>query len=270
VLDVEQHLAEAELQLRRRCEEAAAVRRHLEGWQGRLAAHEAAWEGERDSLLARCAASEQLLQRERRTLGELRRRWIVVRRRELERARADEARSEELRHESAVAREEWLGRSERLEQEQRRLAERALALEQYRLETISQAHDSVAAEKKLRKLQRRWEAAHAASVQRLVFERQALQAALSQLDARCQQIEKEGNAVTRREAEHAEQHIAWEHERASLESTNALLRKEMQTLQTIGELHEEQIATLRNEVERMARLLMDDNEQDSPPLDRAA
>jgi hypothetical protein len=270
VLGVEQHLAEAETQLRRRHEESASVRRYLEGWQGRLTSHQSAWEMERASLLARCAASEQLSERERQSLGELRRRWIAVRRRELERGRAEQACCEQLRHESAAAREEWLQRCEALEQEQRRLAERGLALEQCRLETISQASDSVTAEKKLRKLQRHWEEVFAASARKLARERQALQSTLSQLDERRRQIEEQSKALAWRETESAERHAAREHERASSESANAGLRTQMQTLQKIGKLHEDQIETLRDEVERLARLLMDEPEERSPPLDRAA
>jgi hypothetical protein len=270
VLGAEQHLAEAEMHLRQRHDESASARRHLEGWQARLTSHESDWELERESLLGRCAASEQLFERERQALGELRRRWIAVRRRELERGRAEQTRCEQLRHESAGAREEWLQRCEALEQEQRRLAERGLALEQYRLETISQASDSVTAEKKLRKLQRHWEAVLGASALKLTLERRALQLAFSHLDDHRRQIDEQSKALAWREAESAERHAAWEHERASFESTNAQLRTEMQTSQKIGKLHEDQIETLRDEVERLARLLMDEPDEHSPPLDRAA
>jgi len=248
----------------------AQIRRHLDGWQARLTAREVAWEGERDGHLSRLQARQKHVESERAALSELRLRWIEGRRQELERLRAERTWCEGLRRECAVLREEWFRRGEALEREQRRLAEHALAMEEYRLEVIGQAADSAAAEKRLDRLQRDWEKLYAESEQSIARERRALEAETERLEERSQRLEQQAADYVLREADLSSRQGTWEHEQALAEAAHAELRQELQMRQVQCKQYERQMEDLRDEVERVARLLLDDNEGDTPPLARAA
>jgi hypothetical protein len=256
----EQALAAGECVLRQRHEEAAHARQNGEGWLARLAVREAAWQGERERLLARVQAQEEGAQRQWEALVELRRRWVVRRRHEMRRLRADHERCESFRRQYAVLWEECFRRRTALEQEERLVAERALAMEQFRLECLGRAPDSAAADKGMERLRRRWAALGAEAERRLTQDRQGLDAELARLQEYARRLQDQAADVARREEDLSGRQAAWEQERTLAATAAARLRQELQSLQAQRDEYERQLTEMRDEMERVARLLIDDGE----------
>src|SRR5439155_19901528 len=93
---------------------------------------ETIWRGEQDRLLANLRVREALVEQHLAALIDLRERWGKRRLRQVCRLRSQRSACEELRREGEANRQEWLRRSTLWAKEARTLAERALALEQYR------------------------------------------------------------------------------------------------------------------------------------------
>jgi pSer/pThr/pTyr-binding forkhead associated (FHA) protein len=260
----EETLAPREFALHQRQEEAARLRQHLDAWLARVAAREAAWEGERERLLDQVQAREALTQRQWLAMVELRRRWSQRRRHELKRVRADLERCAGFRRQYAMLWEECARRRAELEQKERALAERALALEQYRLEYLGQAPDSAAANKRLGRLRRRWAGVVAAAERGLRRERRALEAEAARFRDQAEEVEQRLAEAAQHEEDVARRLADWEHEQALAEDGSARLRRELQSLQVQRALYERQLEQVRDEVERVARSLLDAPEP--PPL----
>jgi hypothetical protein len=267
----EQAVAGTEADLRQRHDEAAHRRRVLESWQARLVVDTAAWRGEREELLSDVQSREALVERRLAALVEVRRGWQGRRHQQVERLRADLAACEALRREWAGLRAECLRRRARLEQVDRSLAERALALEQYRQECIGQAANPRAAEKRLRRLRRRWEALAAVSEKERERQRRVLEAEAARLDEAQRRLQAQTAEILAREADLARRQAAWEEQRLLSEGEHAKLLQEMQSLRRQRQCSEQQIQEVRDEVERLVRLLLDEvGEYPSPSLDQAA
>src|SRR5207253_5773877 len=127
-------------------------------------------------------------------------RWQQRRKQELVALRGELQRCGAARRQYAVLWEECLNHGSALEQQQRALAERALALEQYRLEVIGRAPDSAAAEKRLERLRRRCAAPTTAARRNLDRERQALDAERKRLQTLAQQLDGQTAALAESEA----------------------------------------------------------------------
>jgi pSer/pThr/pTyr-binding forkhead associated (FHA) protein len=266
----EETLAPRDFALQQRQEEAARLRQQVEAWLARLAAREAAWEGERERLLDQVQAREALTQRQWLALVELRRRWSQRRRHELKQVRADLERGAGFRRQYAMLWEECARRQTELEQKERALAERALALEQYRVECLGQAPDSAAANKRLGRLRRRWAGVVAAAERGLRRERRALEAEAARFRDQAEEVEQRLAEAAQQEEDLSRRLAAWEHEQALAEDSNARLRRELQSLQAQRALYERQLSQVRDEVERVARSLIDAPEPPALTIAQAA
>ena len=254
----ERGLQIAEEDLNRRHQEAVQLRHHLEGWKARLRVRTAAWESERDRTLADLRGRETLAERHLNALVELRQRWTKSRRQELEVMRAERAACERLRQECATLREDLWRRGNTLEEERRTLAEKSLALEQYRQQYVVRAADAVAAERRLERLRRRWVTQNAALVRATVAERQALHQEVAQMEDRHTSLHKQMEALAVREANLAQRQTAWEEAQALAEAQQARLQQELQSMQGQRDRHALHLIELQDEVERMARILLEE------------
>ncbi len=263
-------LAPAEADLRRRLDEARRERCRAEGWLARLAAREAACEGERDRVLAQSEAREEAARRQWLALVGLRRQWAARRRQELKALRADHERCQGFRRQYAQLWEECFRRRTVLDQKERDLAEQALALEQFRLDCLGRAEDSVAAERQLERLRRRWAALGAAAERELARQRQELADEAGRLRQEAASLHERLAEVVRREGAHTEARAAWEHERGLAEEDTARLRQELQGHQAQRALLERQLTQLNDELERVAGLLLDGPEPPTLTLAHAA
>jgi pSer/pThr/pTyr-binding forkhead associated (FHA) protein len=277
LLEREQALAQREQGLRasecligQNLQEAQQAREHLEGWLARLAAREATWEGERERLLIQVQAREETAQKQLAALLELRRRWSQRRRQEVKQVRGRLARFLDTRKQYAKLWEECFRRRAALEQEQRAVAERALALEQYQLECLGQAPDSAAADRRLEQFRRRWASLSAATQRDLARERQALHLEAARQHHRLRVEQRLAHAVTMREETLSRELAGWEQEQALHEVAQTRLRQELQSLQAQRDQYERQLQQLREELERVARLLIEGGEHALLPLAQAA
>jgi hypothetical protein len=268
---VQEHaLASAAASLRQRQEAASQVRCALEGWQARLTAREAGLEGEREKLLADVKAREEAAAAELARLTDLRKRWAERRRQELEEVRAARRRAEEVRRYYVGLWQECQARRAAIAREQRDLAARTLALEQVRLDLPGRAPDAAAAERRIERLRRRFAARVEAEQCDLIRERQALQAETARLaeEGRRQQEREAGLASAREELDRRA--AEGEDGRAEAQADVERARLELLRLRALRECDERQLAALRDEVERIARHLIDEEAPAPPAASQAA
>jgi chromosome segregation ATPase len=250
-------LAEIEAELSRRASELADRQAQLEAVQGRLVVREASWNSERERLLAGVRIREEKARQQRETLTDLRRSWLQRRKKEIARHRTELQRCDAARQQYAAMWEVCLNHGSSLERQQRALAERSLALEQFRLELLGRAPDSAAAEKRLERLRRRCAAPTAAARRNLDRERQALDTERKRLQALAQQLDKQTATLAEREAELTQRLAEWELSKTDADAGRARLQAEIEALMAQRVQHEREAKALRDEVERLARLLMD-------------
>jgi hypothetical protein len=255
---------------RQRQQSLAQLRLSLEGWQARLTAREAAWEGERDALLAEVRAREEAAESFSRRVQDLSRRRTVLRRKEAEELAAARARCEDLRRQYASLWQECQQRRNALAQEQRDLAARTLALERLRLEQLGRVPDAAKAERRLDRLRRRSYARLTASGRKLDAERSSLGAEGARLEAYFAELQRLGADLAAGREELTRERTTWEDGRAAAEEADRRRGLELRRMQAHREQDAQELTRLREEVERVARLLIDDYEEAAPPATQAA
>jgi hypothetical protein len=270
VQDREQALERQELESRQRAEVLAHLHRQLEAWKSRLTAGLASWEGERERLLTNLRGRELLLEERLAELAKLRGCWQGRRRRQLLRLRKQGARYEELRQECTNLRTVWLRIGAELEQEKRVLAERALALEQYRQEILGRSVNAAAAEKRMEQLRRRWATLAVAAQRTVAHERRRLQVKAAQLEAQDRELHTQAAEIRSQEADLSQRQSAWEQEQLSVATEHEKLRLELHSLRVQRQRYESQLENLRAEVEHLANLLLDESDGATPALVQAA
>lgn len=265
----ERALGAAEEEWRRRHEELHQLRQHLEGWAARLKAREAGWESERDRVLLEARGREQLAERHLAALAQLRQRWARRRRQEVDLTRAERAACERLRRECGALREELLRRGATLEGERRALAEKTLALEQHRQQLVIGSADAAAAERRVERLQRQWQALNAHAIRTASAAREALLAEATQLEQRQAALHKREEDLAAREAQLAQRQTAWEETQTLTDVEQARARQEVQSLQGQRDRYALHLNELQDEVERIARVLLEEPGPEALPT-RAA
>lgn len=266
----ERRLVAHEDRLRQQQRESLHLQRYLEGWQARMTARQSAWHGDRDRLLADLDKRERLAEQRMRAVATVQKRWTDRRRQEVEWLQAERTACGKLRREYAGLRDDWLRRSAVLEKEERDLAERALALEQYRQEYLSQANDAAGAQRRLEKLRRRWEALSTTAAKELAEQRKALEEEAASLDEQHSRLQKHSARVEQREEELGRQQLHFEQKDLLCEDELARLRNDLTCTQAQRQRYEKQVNELRDEVERLARLLLDEVEPVRLPAAQAA
>jgi chromosome segregation ATPase len=266
----EQEIRAAEDELHERCAQWARRQRELESSSARLAVDVATWEGERHRVMAHLRAREGSLERQLAAMNDLRERWSKRRQRQIGQLRARRRWFEELRRETEAMRQEWVRRSTLLAKQERTLAERALALEQYRQRWIAQASHPKAAEKRLERFRRRLAGLTASAERALVQERKSLEVQVARLEERKRQVQQDMDELTVRESTFTAQQAARGQQQLQEQAEHEKLRREVQGLRKQRRSYEQIMASLRDEVERLARLLFDEADPAPPPMTQAA
>jgi len=251
-------LQAAELRQQQLRDQAEALQRHLEAWQSRMTAREAAWEGERDRILADVQAREKQSEGRLLAVTQLHEKWLRRRRREVEWLQAERAACSRLRRECAQLRQEYLRRGALLEKEQRSAAESALAIEQFQQECISKAAQPAGAARRLERLRRKWEGLASEATKALQAQRQAIEKQAAEVEAHHARLTEQANKLTAREAEVARQLSTWEQARLLNEEETSRLKNDLHVSQIQRDRYEQQTHELHDEVERLARLLLDE------------
>ncbi|MBL8795534.1 MAG: FHA domain-containing protein [Planctomycetia bacterium] len=249
----ERHQAQLENQ-------AAALQRHLEGWQSRMTARETSWSAERDRLLADVQSREQLAEQRLTAVGQLHERWQRRRRKEVQWVQTERAAAAKARKEFTTLRQRWLERHGELDREQRSLAERALAIEQFQQECIGKAAHPAAAARRLERLRQRWANLAAAAQKSLNQEREALEQEGKELEEYHGRLAKQADHISSKEAELGEKLADWEKAQLAAHEDMNRLRADMHLATVCRDRYEMQVNDLRDEVERLARLLLDEVE----------
>src|SRR5262249_34080894 len=137
-------------------------------------------------------------------------------------------------------------------------AERSLALEQQRLEMIRKAPDAESADRRLDRLRSRWAAGFLPLQRAIAQERDAVKHEAAQLDIRFRQTQQLINKAALKEAEFAQQLSTWEREKLLTDEETQKRHNQLLIWQAQRERYERERQQLREEVERLARLLIDE------------
>jgi hypothetical protein len=266
----EQVLEQAEEERRRHDQENAQLRRYLESWQAQLTVETAEWKAQRALLMDDVRGQVEMLAEQQHAVALVREQWQARQQEELERLRASLDMCEGLRREWAVLRMEGMRQTARLEQAQRAVAEKALALEQYRQECISQSSNPRAAERRLRRLRRHWANLASVAVRRIARERESLQAQAAGLAEQESQMTRRLDAVAAAETDLANRQTEWESVRLAVDVEQRKLRSETQIARHRAERYEQQVRELRDEIERLAGWLVVEVDAATPQMEKAA
>jgi hypothetical protein len=262
----EQALEAGEADLLLRQQALWDVRCSLEAWQARLTARETFLDNERVMLLADVRAREAIAESQARRLEEIRQRRARRRSQEIEELRAARSQHEQMRRDYALLWQECQDRRAELVREQRELAAKALALEQFRQELLGRTADTPGADKRLERLRRRNLARIQAEERNLQRERAALRGETKRLDIRdAHLIEQEEKLL----AQHEDwmKHVAdWEDRQAAAAALEQHRQEELRHWQLLHERDERQLIELRQEIERIAGMLLEESETVKTPL----
>jgi pSer/pThr/pTyr-binding forkhead associated (FHA) protein len=254
----EQAVASATEEVRRRQQALAEVRCALEGWQARLTIRETAWHAERVAQEAQMRAREEGAAAAIERVEQLQERQHQRRTEEIELARLARERFDELRQNYAGLWQECQERRAELASEQRSLTTRAVALEHLRLDLQGRSRDPVNLSRRLKRLQKKYAAAVRGEEHALAEERRRVVAETQRLEERSRQLALEQQALAARTEEVARQVTAWEEHRRSTAEAQEQRCRELEVLRRLHAEDEKQIAQLREELESVAVLLLDE------------
>jgi hypothetical protein len=265
----EQALASAETDLHRRQEALVEARCSLEAWQARLTARETFLDNERVMLLADVRAREEQADARVQLLEELQQRRARRRSQEAEALRLARERHEQMRRDYLLLWQECQDRRTELIAAQRDQSARMIALEQFRQELLGRSDDTPGVDKRLERLRRRNLARIHTEERDLARERKALRAETKRLNECARQLEEEDEALAARQEAWTRQVTEGEEQQAAADALEQHRQQELWHWKLVHEQDERQLNALREEIERIARLLLDEAET-IPPANRAA
>jgi pSer/pThr/pTyr-binding forkhead associated (FHA) protein len=252
----ERALEACEADLRRRQDLIGKTRADQESWHARLTLRETHWEGEKCTHLTSAQMREETAAALIEQLEAVRRRRHERRRKEIEDLRQLRSQCEAVRQEYLALLHQFQQRQQDLANEQRALTARIGATEQYREELVNQSANSPAAEKRLEKLQRRISSRIEAAERKLTGQRHAILAETRRLEERARQLQEREAELTTLQEQLTGRLAQWEQEQIDHGKAELPRERELRILRTQHEHDARQVAALREEVERMARLLL--------------
>ncbi len=271
LMQVQEAILETRLaQLEQRQESLSQVRCSLEGWQARLQLQVTAWSVQREE------AQNRVRLREEATAATLVRVEDVYRERlnrlkqsagELRKARL---RCDQMRKQYVTLWKDCRKQHQTLLTEQHNLTRQTLALERFRMETLSQCSDPAAAEKRLERLQRNSSTHGAEALRQIEREREELTAEMKRMDEQAQALAEMEKSLTERTEALARKLAEMETQQINLTEANARREQEAHKAQMQQRLAEQQAKELREEVERLARMLLDEVDANGAVARRAA
>lgn len=262
----EQALIAGESDLRRRQQALFEVRCALEAWQARLTARETFIDNERVMLLADVRAREEMAEAQVQRLEQIRQRRLRRRSQEIEELRTARAQHEQMRRDYALLWQECQQRRADLIREHRELAAKTLALEQFRQELLGRTEDSPGADKRLERLRRRNLTRAQSDERNLKRERAILIGETRRLDRRAARLLKREETLVNQHEDWMKQVADWEDRKAAWADLEQHRQQELRHWQLLHEQDERQLLELREEIERIARLLLEEGEPSNTRL----
>jgi chromosome segregation ATPase len=259
----QQQTIAGESQLHERRQEIDAVRQEIMVWRTQLKGREQTFAEEYQKELEALRSKETLLDEQLAGLTQLRQRWNRRRQQEVEQALADRAVVERERKETHGQRVELFEKTQRLAEEKRVLAEKSLALEQYRQEVFVRANDP-AAQRRIERLRRRWLTLNAAMIANAKNEREITKKDLARLDAARTELLEQLNAITQNDAALSEKRSLLDEREANLKARHLQLEQELNKLESQRREAEAAYVRMKGEGKKVYQ------EDAAPSIDKAA
>ncbi len=264
----ERNVRSDEQAVRQRESEAASLRQGLAVQLSRVQASEQTLAEERQRLLAESRDRQARQEQQLAELAELRQQWTRKRQQEMDQSQLERRDAEKLRAETLALRRQLVQRQVQIDEENRVLTEKGLALEEYSQEVFAKSPDP-ASPRRVERLRRRWLTSHADSLRAAKQERAALQQELACLNARSDEVARRAEHAALVERGLAEKQILLDHKEALMRAKHSRLEEELRHAETQRREAEQRAVLLKDEVERMAQALLDDAPK-TLPIDRAA
>jgi hypothetical protein len=253
--------------LQQRQQESDAIRQELHVWRAKLKTSEQLLKEEHDRQLVALRQREALLREQLAAIADLRQRWSQRRQSELEQARTRNRTLDEEKSQAQQRRVALFEERQQLEEGQRILAGKALALEQYRQEVFQRVKDP-AAERRIERLRRRWLSLNGALIRSAKTERDAARKELQHLEAQRQKLH-EAQAQLMDTATAADDRSVQLDEREVVLKTRLLqAEQELENLHAQRRQAEESHLRIQDEVETLAKAVYEDPDEKS--IDQAA
>jgi hypothetical protein len=217
-------------------------------------------------LLTDVRGREELAESQMKRLEDMRQRRARRRGQEIEELRVARAQHEQMRRDYALLWEECQNRRAELIREQRELSAKTLAVEQFRQELLGRTEDSPAADKRLERLRRRNLARIQTEERDLRRERIALMGETKRLDRRASRLMEQEEKLVAGHEDWMNQLGDWEDRQTAAAALEQHRQQELRHWQLLHERDERQLIELREEVERIARLLLEEGDTTNTPL----
>lgn len=231
----------------------AQLRLRLEAEKVRAEARDADRRAALESRWSELNSREHALVKQEDGWRSLLRRWGQRRRQEIVRLRVEQEACRAERSEWVAARTVWLRLSQRLRDERRGLAVRGMALEQLRAETDG----SPAAAKRLERLERQWSLQCESAARELERLQATVTAEAVRQDDVSRRLRYEVLAAEMRAAALDNRAAEVEREEQALAAERAQMAGELDAARVRQDAAEMRAVELRDEAERLARLLID-------------
>jgi pSer/pThr/pTyr-binding forkhead associated (FHA) protein len=254
----EQHTSSAEESVHERTRETEAVRQELQLWRAQLNAREQTFvqQHQQETLVLR--QHQALLQEQLGALAALRQRWNLRRQQEIDRLQAERTVLSQEQKQAQERRLVLFEKSQQIDVEKRILAEKALALEQYRQEVFVRAKDP-SAQRRVERLRRRWLTLNSTLIRNARSAAEITKKELAELEAVRAELTQASSRLTQAEAALADKQTQAEAVETSLNIRQQELDLELRKLQSP---HAE------NDIEMIAQGIYE--EPDASAIDRAA
>jgi hypothetical protein len=244
------------VQLGQEREQQQRQRRELERRSTESIIQQTLWQGEKARQQADWQSRERLLHRREIALADLLRRWQQRRREDIARVREILHAHETVQRQWQEQAEEYRNRCRALREGQQSLAEQVLALEQARVEFLDRVENAPAASKRVERLRRRWQSLSARPLREAGKHWKKLEAEQTKWQESMARFLHEIETVRQREHELAYRETESESFRRRIEQQAAEQEENQVMWQAVRASYEQQLADLRNEVERLAKELI--------------
>jgi pSer/pThr/pTyr-binding forkhead associated (FHA) protein len=246
--------------LQQRQLEIDAARQDLQVARAQWKSHEAMFTHEHQTHMAALRQKETLLQGQLADLVTLRQRWNQRRTQEIEQQRITRTLLEQQQRDTHQLRAELFDKGQQLEGEKCLLAEKSLALEEYRQEVFFRANDP-ASQRRVERLRRRWLTLNAAVIRAAKNEREAVKKELLALETQRAELQEQINQRTIAEANLTESQAALDEREAILKARQLHLDHELKSMEQRSPERR-----TREQVEILAQMMYEDD----TPIEKAA
>lgn len=262
----QQQTTAAEELLQDRQKEIDEVRQEILVWRADLKAREKTLQDEHEAELGEIRQKDTLLRQQLAGLTDLRQRWNQRRKEEIDELQTNRALLVREQEEARADRAELFAKIQKLGEDKRVLAEKSLALEQYRQEVFRRANDPTA-QRRVERLRRRWMTLNAAMIGTAKNERDHVKKELARLDERHAQLLDQIARLTQDETKLAETKSLLDEREAVMNARQVYLEQEIRKLEQAQQAGAEPALAIHEDPEVVAQEVY---EADDVAIDRAA